>query len=240
MTKKRLDSMLIGAPDIHTLEMFVQFLNGRGLSRISQSRSGQGDGKDQLRADQLEVRRLVQAWFRSGPNVKELFKSESVLAHEAMNIRVALIPGTYGAKLAILDIGTNDDPRDPLSNAIGIFVQFLLNQENKKLGGPCRHCQKYFVKQSDRKRIYCSDICGHKNTGVDANRRRRTEERKRRLERALRSKARWEKAKTTVPWKVWVSRDPLISMHFLTKAVRNGEIQEPKMTATPQRDAKNN
>jgi hypothetical protein len=101
MASEPLDSMLIGVPNVHTLKMFVRFLNAR--DRIAPHFNGKGG----RRPDQLEVHRLVKAWFKCGHNVSMLLASEPVLAHESRNIRVCLVPGTR-ARLAIIDIGTRD------------------------------------------------------------------------------------------------------------------------------------
>ena len=217
--------MMLFAPDINTLKMFVQFLNGR--YRPSMRHSVRTGGTAGLAPDQLEVRRLVQAWFDSGQDPKKLLQSEQALAHDSRNIRACLVPGTHYARLAILDIGTRD-VRDPLSNAFGIFILFLLNPENRNLCGPCPQCGEYFIKKSDRKRVYCSKSCGHKHSGVVANRRLRANERRQQLMRAAEYGALWEKAKTSLSWIKWVSKKADISKHLLTRALRSGEISEPK------------
>src|SRR5271157_3214397 len=76
-----------------------------------------------------ELRRLVQAWFDSGPNVAKLLSDDPFLARLSPIVRAHLEPtkGSH-AHLSYLDGPDTDLPlSDPLEPALGIFFLFLLN-----------------------------------------------------------------------------------------------------------------
>jgi hypothetical protein len=47
-------------------------------------------------------------------------------------------------------------PKHPFAGtpevAIGHFLEFLLNPLNQRVGGSCAYCDKFFVKESERKK----------------------------------------------------------------------------------------
>jgi hypothetical protein len=175
------------------------------------------------------MRRLVRAWFDSGPNVSNLLDADPMVDLATRNSRPYFIPTKSGtARLAYLTVPEYLPQVKPLEIALGHFIQFLLNPYNEKLGGPCKHCGSYYVKKTERKKtVYCSERCGHRLTSRLANRERRDREHKKQLKLAEQWTAKWLNAKTARPWKEWVSNGINIKKHWLTRAVRNGEIAEP-------------
>jgi hypothetical protein len=200
------------ASDIGALKRFIELLNTEDYWSASLIEGRQRIGGD-YRGIQKELRRLVRAWFRSGPNVNKLFDADPMLDRAARSFQPYSIPVKGGnLKLAFLTAPEYLPGVAPLEIALGLFLPFLLNPYNEKLGGPCKNCGSYYLKESKRKKhVYCSKRCGHRLTARLANKARREREHKKLLKLA----------------KVWVSGRTLIKKHWLTLAVRNGEIVEP-------------
>jgi hypothetical protein len=220
------ESILLLEPDLEQLSGFVKNLNTEFFS--ARSSSGQKVSFD-LRAVRAELRRLVQAWRNSGPNVSRLLEADPVLKKASWNFQAQLIPTETGsARLTYLTVPRNLGPSDPLGLALSHFLGFLLNPFNDRLGGPCANCEKYYVKKTNRqKAIYCSEKCGHQVTSRLANRERRKSEHRKQLVIAKDWIARWQHTKTSLPWKDWVSGRANVKKHWLTRAVRSEELIEP-------------
>jgi len=211
-----------------SLERFVQLLNEGDYWSASLIEGRRKIGGD-YRPVQWELRRLVVAWFRSGPNVMKLINADPKLDQEIRKFRPFFIP-TEGptARLAYLAAPEYSSEAKPVEVALGLFLPFLINPYNEKLGGPCKHCGNFYVKRTDRKKsVYCSEKCGHRLTSLLTNRAQRNREHKEQLQRAERSIAKWSTIRTTTPWKEWVSNRIHIKKHWLTRAVRNRELVEP-------------
>jgi hypothetical protein len=226
---RRKQSILLFAPDLEELKGFTEPLNTEFFWFRSPAKGGSERVLIDYRPVQKELRRLVRAWFDSGPNVIKLLESDPILAREARRFRAQLIPTSAGhAKLDYLTAPEKMNPAEPLATALGLFLDFLLNPFNERLGGPCAYCGKYYVKKTERKKtVYCSERCGHRVTSRLANKERRDREHNEQLELAKRWTLKWLNAKTATPWKEWVSRRTRIKKHWLTRAVRNGELVEP-------------
>ncbi len=220
--------VLAGAPDMATLKRFVQLLNKEDYWSASLIEGRKKMGGD-YRPIQRELRRLVGAWLRSGPNVMKLLNLDPKLDLETRKFRPFFIP-TEGAtaRLAYLAAPEYSSQAKPVEVALGLFLPFLINPYNEKLGGSCKYCGNFYVKRTDRKKsVYCSEKCGHRLTSLLANRAQRNREHKEQLQLAERSIAKWSNIKTVTPWKEWVSNRTHIKKHWLTRAVRNGELVEP-------------
>ena len=220
--------VLAGAPSLATLERFIQLLNMEDYWSASLIEGRKKIGGD-YRPIQEELRRLVGAWLRSGPDVMRLLDADPRLDRETRNYRPYFIP-TRGAtaRLAYRAAPEYSSHAKPVEIALGQFLPFLINPYNEKLGGPCKHCGNYFVKKTERKiSVYCSEKCGHRLTSRLANKHRRDRRHERQMERAKKWIMRWCNTKTAIPWKEWVSNQAQIKKHWLTRAVRNGELVEP-------------
>jgi hypothetical protein len=161
--------------------------------------------------------------------VNKLFDADPMLDRAARSFQPYSIPVKGGnLKLAFLTAPEYLPGVAPLEIALGLFLPFLLNPYNEKLGGPCKNCGSYYLKESKRKKhVYCSKRCGHRLTARLANKARREREHKKLLKLAKVWMERWREDFSEVPWKEWVSGRTLIKKHWLTLAVRNGEIVEP-------------
>ena|SRR5271165_1052015 len=222
-------------PDQNTLKMVVDRLNTDSFTFLAPGEGGWRWVRGDSRPVNRELRRLVQAWFDSGPNVAKLLSDDPFLARLSPIVRAHLEPtkGSH-AHLSYLDGPDTDLPlSDPLEPALGIFFLFLLNPHNVKLGGPCKHCGKYYVKRTTRQKVYCSKRCGLKHTSQAFIRKQRELEHQKTLHKANHYSAKWSKTNTRKGWKDWVSDNALISKHFLTRAVKNGELLEPVKCTSP-------
>ena len=163
-----------------------------------------------------------------GQDVNKLFDANPMLDQAARNFQPHFIPTKGGtAKLAYLAPEYLPDVA-PLEIALGLFLPFLLNPYNRKLGGPCKNCGKYYLRETERnKSVYCSKRCGHRLTSSLANTARRDREHQRQLKLAEQWTQKWLNTKTTDPWKKWVSGRSPIKKHWLTRAVNKGELVEP-------------
>jgi hypothetical protein len=228
MARTKQKSILASPPGTETLNQFVRLLNTTDYWNASLIKGRQKMGGD-YRPIQAEMRRLVRAWFDSGPNVSKLLDADPGIDQATRDIRPFFIPTKTGiGQLAYLtppEYLANVKPREI---ALGHFVQFLLNPYNEKLGGPCKRCGNYYVKRTVRKKtVYCSEKCGHRLTSHLANCERRDREHKKKVRLAEQWIVKWLNTKTDKPWKEWVSKDARITKHWLTRAVRNAQIVEP-------------
>ena len=215
--------LLIPGPD--DLEGFKEAINYEGSWVPGRGRdSVKGVAKD-YRPVHRELRRLLTAWRDSGPNISKLAIAEPFLTRR---FAAQLIPNpSRFAQMAYFTAPGDIEQAEPVAIAQGLFMNFLLNQDNERLGGPCRHCDKYYVMKTKRQDVYCSKQCGQKHTSQAAIRKYRRVQHAKKLEKANRYAARWAKTKTSKDWKDWINRETLISKNFLTRAVRNGELLEP-------------
>jgi hypothetical protein len=228
MAKSKQESVLLFGPEPEDLEGFVKNLNRDYYWHESPLKRGQKVLKD-FRPVKRELRRLVQAWFDSGPNVRKLLDRDPVLAREAYSLRAELFPTTTGhAKLTYLTAPEKMNPFEPLANALGHFLDFLLNPDNERLGGPCTYCGDYFLRKNTKKKTaFCPGKCGSRFASRLANKTRRDHEHEKQLKLAKQWVQRWLNARTAMPWKEWVSNRAHIKKHWLTLAVKNQELVEP-------------
>jgi hypothetical protein len=227
MTKRKQYSILAAAPNAESMARFVELLNTEeywAASLIEGKHKIGGDYKP-IRA---ELRRFVQAWLRSGPNVDKLFDAEPKLNQEAQKFQPLFAPTESGtARLAYLAAPEYLPHANPFDIAIGLFLPFLLNPFNENLGGPCKYCGNYFVKKTKRQFAYCSKQCGLTYTSKAAILKIRKNEWDEKLKTAKLFAAEWVRAKTLKGWKEWVSKRAQISKNWLTRAVKKGELVEP-------------
>lgn len=231
MKRPASESVLLLPPDIEKLEGFVKPLNTEFFGLVMPNLPLDGRWKvikKDYRPVQQELRRLVQAWRDSGPNVSKLFEADPILAEAAGHFRAMMIPTTGPtARLLYLTVPEDMDPIAPHTLPLSLFLDFLLNPFNTRLGGPCARCGRYFIRKNLRHKIYCSQRCGLRHTAMAVNRKRRAAEHGEKLHRARESAARWAKSRTRTDWKDWVSRDTTISKNWLTRAARNAELVVP-------------
>ena len=234
MRDKKPDGILRFGPDLYTLQMLVGALNTSSYAFLVPTEGGWRKVRGDFTPVNRELRRLVQAWFDSGPNVSKLMSEETSFARLSPILRAYLMP-TSGGRAHLVYMGGPDTglaPGHPLDDAIGMFYLFLLNPYNEKLGGPCKQCGRYYVKHTKRQIVYCSKRCGLKRTSTAFLKKQRQQDRQQKVEKAKRSAKRWAATRIHQGWKEWVSSDTQISMNFLTRLVKSGELDAPVKSAS--------
>jgi hypothetical protein len=205
----RVKSALIGQPD--NLEGICYVLN---VERPSELRS--------------ELRRLVEAWQKSGPNLAQLLHKDEELRGRTRHGRTLLVPTTVGKGHLIWL--PSPPPVNALSwkdGALCHFMDLIVNPDWHKLGGPCCRCGKYYIKKTTRQKVYCSRQCGSRNTALATTRMRRREVQERKLQIAQSAVDEWRSLERRQPWKKWVSARTKSSVKWLTRAVNSGHLQVP-------------
>jgi hypothetical protein len=233
---RRLQALLAAIPCIRLSreKIAATFLSGREKIFFTwipvPLQGGWGKARVDYRQTQSYLRKFVQAWFDSGPNVSKLFASNPDLERASRNIGAHVVATkTAQAKLLFTAASQNISPADPQFTALGLFLNFLLNPFNERLGGPCAYCEKYFVKKTRRKTaIYCSQPYAKRFTSRLANQNRRKTDYKDQLRIVGQAISDWQRARTRLPWKGWVSQKTHVSKNWITRAVKKGEIGEPK------------
>ena len=165
---------------------------------------------------------------RSGPNVCRLFDANPIVSQKALDFRPHFTP-TPGstARLAYLAAVEYSEHTSAREIAVELFLRFLLNPYNEKLGGPCKYCDKYFVKKTKRQTVYCSELCGQRFTSRKALEDSRKRETARKIKETKQSIIEWLDKGEGKEWKVWVSRRTRITKNWLTRATKNDLIKEP-------------
>ena len=215
------------APDEGALRRFVELLNKQKYWSASLIPSKRRIGGD-YRPIQSELRGFVSAWRRSGPNVCKLFDANPLLSHSALDFRPHFIPTPRNtARLAYQAAVEYSEDISAREIAVELFLRFLLNPYNEKLGGPCKYCDEYFMKKTKRQTVYCSELCGQRFTSRKALEDSRKRETARKIKEAKQSIAEWLDKGLSKDWKDWVSRRTLISKNWLTRAIKNDLIKEP-------------
>jgi hypothetical protein len=229
MARAHPDSILLMPPGLPELRGFVNGLNTKGLRFLVPSPKGKQWVDVDLALVNAELHRLVHAWFKSGPNTRKLFATNPSLVLKARSFRTELIPTNTGCvQLIYGDTAENMGPREPVDIAQSAFLRFLLNPYNKMLAGPCANCGGFFMKTTRRKKaVYCSAECGRRVTSRLANELRRRRDYEKQLSKAQHWVERWQSTTASKPWKDWVASYARISKHWLTRAVRTGQLAEP-------------
>jgi hypothetical protein len=205
----KLNSVLIGQPD--DLEGVCYLLNGKAPLELCS-----------------EFRKLVETWQKSGPNLDKMLKDDTVLAARVKHGRTLLAPTSTGkGHLHWLPTPRGVKAHSWKGLALAHFMDLIVNPKWHKLGGPCQRCKKYYIKKTLRQKAYCSRRCGSEMTGIAATRKRRQEERVRKLRQAQESASRWTTTRTRQPWKEWVSIQTKITVKWLTRAANRGDLRAP-------------
>jgi hypothetical protein len=177
---------------------------------------------------QEDLRGLVKRWMDSGPNLRRMFRRDPDLARKAQLGRTEFYAGPSGR--GYLEWSPSLPDAHPYSReveALKHFMGLITNPLWELLGGPCRRCGNYFLKNTERKRIYCSRTCSSAETSTLAiTKRRQQDQAKKRLQ-AQRFIAKWDGRRSWSPWKRWVAAEAGCTVQWLTRAVNNGTIRPP-------------
>jgi hypothetical protein len=206
----KLRSVLIGQPD--DLRSICYLLNSQEPQELCR-----------------ELRRLVTAWQKSGPNLAEMLGVDRALEARVKHGRTLLVPTRTGkGHLLWLPSPAGFDASSWKDQALAHFMDLIVNPQWHKLGGPCARCGKYYVKKTARQKAYCSRRCGSMNTAMASTKRKREEERSDKMRRAQAAADKWAPTGTRQPWKRWVSMQTEITVKWLTRAVNRGDLRSPE------------
>lgn len=208
-TAGKLKPVLIGQPD--NLEDVCFLLNGKKPPDLCS-----------------ELRKLVETWQKSGPNLAKMLNDDKVLAARAKHGRTLLVATNTGkGHLHWLPNPKCFDPSSWKDQALAHFMDLIVNPQWHKLGGPCHRCGRFYVKKTSRQKAYCSRRCGLATTAVARTRKRREEEWALKLRLAQAAASDWPTARTGDSWKEWVSARTKITVKWLTRAVNRGDLKAP-------------
>ena len=187
-----------------------------------------------LREAPGKLQQLVEAWNRSGRNLKTMWRDSYVTA-----LYIHEFSKKHPVRLAWAGTGTDvDHPfldrhgRTPDEEAARLFLTLIFNPQKEKLGGPCSGCGRYYIRRTAGNTTYCSRSCGTRATAIATTKRRRAREHDDKMRRARLAAEQWAKlqrtGRTKKGWKEWVFKaEPDIKPNFLTRAVNRGELKEP-------------
>jgi hypothetical protein len=181
-----------------------------------------------------ELRKLVSAWQRSGPNLSAMIAEDKSLGVRVRRGSTFLVTTENGyGYLGWEPVG--------FGNAVGwdgIALRYFLCLVTQpewcwRLGGPCDRCGRYYVKRRTSQKKYCEQRCGSAATATAATKARRLGMHGEKLRRARVLARRWSRSRTRLDWKEWISRtERRLSLQFLTRALNKGELREPKKRRT--------
>ena len=218
------------------LKDLVEALN-RTKIRVAPARTPEATRVHRLKLtrQQAELRRLVEKWMESGPNLRKMLKQEPELATRMKDGKTTFWPTETGrGHLDWVAYPSKTELPTPEDAALIDFMTLITNPEWELLGGPCARCGDFYLKKARRHSKYCSRTCSSTETALSATQRRRAKEQEMKIGRAQKLIDQWCKLKPRQAWKKWVSRQPGITNRWLTRAENNKKITPP--TAVPSRE----
>ena len=175
------------------------------------------------------LRELVRRWIGSGPNLRKMFAQDPELQRRANIGRTILYAAPNGRGYLEWTplIVRQDAVETPQDVAFRYFMMLITNPEWHLLCGPCKRCDKYFLRQRRGKRIYCSKTCGGNATALSSVQKRRQREHKEKLKRARTAIKNWQMTSRRTDWKKWVCQDVVFTPRWLTRVVNTGQLIPP-------------
>src|SRR5271154_121205 len=185
-------------------------------------------GKGEDHPVRNELRRLVDVWRTSGPNLQKMMQQHPEIYKKVRKWKVLFIPTNSGnAQLQPFPAGPGRGKLWPKNLALSYFMTLITNPLWEMLGGPCARCSKFYVKATRRQNVYCSEACAKTETAVKATRRQREKERKGKINTAQNAIDRWEPSQKSPNWKEWVSRETGLPLNWLTGAINKKDLRPP-------------
>jgi hypothetical protein len=221
------------ATPLERMDRVLEVLNGEGLSPKPVSNASRQVLAEYEKKKQLVppiLRGYVQTWLTSGPDLSKFAKDNYVVWGNVIHIWRQMPPALFASHSGTADLVLPGMPwPEPWQEAIRLFIDLILNPLSEKLAGPCCRCSRYYIGRRLRKnKLYCSRSCGSRTTATRATRKRREDEHRDKVLRAREASRQWEKVQTNQDWKLFVStRQPDISLKWLTRAVNRGELATP-------------
>jgi hypothetical protein len=177
---------------------------------------------------QIELRRLIDLWISSGPNVRKMFRREPALDIRVQQGKTIFypLPGGRGY-LEWIPIPAKATTLAPQNQALEYFMTLITNPLWEMLGGPCPCCEDFYLKKTKRRRVYCSRRCSSTATAVPSVSRKRQMVQADRIRCAQDAISEWSKAKRSHPWKDWVSSRTGYNVKWITRAVTKRGLRPP-------------
>lgn len=181
-------------------------------------------GKNYGSEDAVRLRRLVRAWRDSGGNIGKM-----QIDQQDRN-RLESFIENIGFRLESDGLNLTDYyPKTGRYDAAAMnFTRLIGNSQRTRLGGPCRHCGKWYVSKTQRETLFCSRKCAA-NAAKAAERKRRHDGLLRQVGKAIRNYQTRSPRFAEMEWKEFVTKAVYgVSKKWLTMATKNGEIVPPK------------
>jgi len=168
---------------------------------------------------------LVTRWLESGPDIEKMRR-------RATDPNFWQIASTWEGRLTFVAEGGAQMLPVPGKDADIVsvyFIQLLLNPERLRLNAPCKQCCRWFLKKQKKgRKTYCSNKC--KTKALVGNKRRRDHAAK--LEAIRNALANYldssSQYRSKMTWQEYVEQVVKgVTRNFLTRAVKNDEIQPP-------------
>jgi len=216
------------------IKAVVDALNGKKLSSLlvteEPGSTKHGNYDQKLRETPLILRRIVDAWWKSGPNLQKfcIFSPKVCADADSFWSRtpVELVWGDSG-NASCLHTALDAPGNTPYEEAIRFFLLLITNPYSSRLAGPCARCGEYYLRKRISQKVYCSRRCGNVTTATARTREQRKQKHADKLRRSRAAIEKWTRTRTKY-WKTWVTKlEPDITPKFLTRAVNKGELKAP-------------
>jgi hypothetical protein len=183
-----------------------------------------------------ELRRLIERWFASGPNLQKMLHSDSVLWKGVQHSWESLyIPTrTERARIALFPAGPGADKQSAEAVAHTIFAALTLNPRCDLLAGPCVRCHSYYIKKTRHQKVYCSQRCGSAATALPAVRKKRAAEHARKVKEVQAVVSGLRPTSRNLGWKERVCERTGVTVKWLSRAANKGELSLPRFVQSRQ------
>jgi hypothetical protein len=217
------------------IKAVVDALNANELASLLTSEgpgsTAHGDYDQKLRETPTILRKIVHAWWKSGPNLQKFRLANRKVSEDAdlfwSRTPIQLFWGDSG-NAEFFHTVLDEPGSTPYEEAIRFFLLLITNPYAHKLAGPCARCGNYYLKKRASQKIYCSRRCGNATTATVRTREQRIQNHADKLGRSGAAIQKWMRTQTKLDWKLWVCRrEPDITPKFLTRAVNRGELKPP-------------
>lgn len=186
-----------------------------------------GEHKDESSlAMQVELRRLVELWLASGPNLVKMRQHHPDLVPPSLQVSTYPLPD---GRLAVTYLAAaGDEDEQPVTTARMIFWSMLLTPECLNLGGPCEcGCGEFFLRKGKYDQTFIKGHASRKSASKFMQE-KQAAKRAPRIRAVKRALAKFQDEKVRGDWKEFVEVEANVTINTLTRWVEKGWIQEPK------------
>lgn len=210
------------------MQEFVQAINS---TCVKTWHTGKEPQSRRLRLSEVqgELRKLVERWFETGPDLRIMLRDHPELSQRLKQGETTFYPSSSGrGYLEWRPVISGSSGMGPSRSALEYFLMLITNPLWELLGGPCHRCGDYFLRKTKRQKVYCSRTCSSGQTAASTMKKKRAAERDAKIRKAQASVAEWSKRKRRVAWKKWVEAETGLTIFWLTRAVNSGWIKAPE------------